>query len=53
MPAATTMPNTVSKPIGFFSHSETSGMNRICYYNSLGSLKAITISAASICPLTN
>ena len=31
---------------------ETSGMNKICYYNCLGSAAAITISSVSLCPLT-
>ena len=36
----------------FFQYSETSGMNRICYYNCMGSSAAITIGAAQICPLS-
>lgn len=31
---------------------ETSGMNKICYYNCTGSSAAITIGAAQLCPLT-
>lgn len=36
----------------FFKRDETSGMNKICYYDCLGSLTAITISAVAICPLS-
>ena len=36
----------------FKSGEQTSGMNKICYYNCLGSTKAITISATSLCPLS-
>lgn len=27
------------------------GMNKICYYDCLGSTKAITVSAVLLCPL--
>lgn len=36
----------------FKSGEQTSGMNKICYYNCLGSQAAITISAVAICPLS-
>ena len=36
-----------------FKTGETiSGMNKICYYDCLGSAAAITISAVDLCPLT-
>ncbi|BAQ16936.1 hypothetical protein [Methyloceanibacter caenitepidi] len=35
----------------FFSHEVASGMNKICYYDCLGSPAAITISSVSLCPL--
>ena len=38
--------------ICFKSGEQTSGMNKICYYDCLGSTKAITISSTSLCPLT-
>ena len=31
---------------------ETAGMNKICYYNCLGSLAAITLGFADICPMS-
>jgi hypothetical protein len=31
---------------------QASGMNKICYYNCLGSAAAITISSVELCPLT-
>jgi hypothetical protein len=36
----------------FKSGEQTSGMNKICYYNCLGSQAAITIPAISLCPLS-
>ena len=36
----------------FFKSEQISGMNKICYYDCLGSTAAITISAVSLCPLT-
>jgi len=36
----------------FFSGERQAGMNKICYYNCAGSEAAITISAASLCPLS-
>ena len=30
---------------------QVSGMNRICFYNCVGSMTAITIGAAQICPV--
>lgn len=36
----------------FYESEQTSGLNKICYYDCLGSRAAITISATQICPLT-
>ncbi len=36
----------------FFKYEQTSGMNKICYYDCLGSLAAITIDSFKLCPLT-
>jgi hypothetical protein len=36
----------------FGKGQEISGMNKICYYDCLGSTAAITISAVELCPLT-
>ena len=36
----------------FSTGEQTSGMNKICYYNCLGSAYAITIRAIDLCPLT-
>ncbi len=30
---------------------QTSGMNKICFYNCVGSMAAITVGAAQLCPL--
>lgn len=36
----------------FLSGERSSGMNKICYYDHLGSTVAITIRAVELCPLT-
>lgn len=36
----------------FYTDERVSGMNKICYYDCLGSAAAITINATSLCPLT-
>lgn len=36
----------------FFSHEVISGMNKICYYNHMGSQVAITLRSTQICPVT-
>lgn len=36
----------------FHKGEQTSGMNKICYYDCLGGTVAITISSISLCPLT-
>lgn len=35
-----------------FTREVPSGMNKICYYNCLGSGHAMTINAVQLCPLT-
>lgn len=56
---ATTPSNMTPRPhetnvaaMCFGKGEQQSGMNKICYYDCLGSLTAITISATSLCPLT-
>lgn len=36
----------------FSKGEQAAGMNKICYYDCLGSTAAITISAVALCPLT-
>lgn len=36
----------------FKSGEQVSGMNKICYYNCLGSQTAINVGSVEICPLT-
>ena len=36
----------------FKKGEQISGMNKICYYDCMGSTAAITISSVSLCPLT-
>ena len=48
--------STISIPavaaVGYLTGEMLSGTNKICYYNSMGSTIALTISATSLCPLT-
>lgn len=50
-PKQTPMPEKVAA-VCYFSHESAAGMNKICYYSCLGGNAAITISAASLCPLS-
>lgn len=36
----------------FFQYEEVSGMNKICYYDCLGSLTAINIASYAVCPVS-
>ena len=36
----------------FKTGEQISGMNKICYYNCMGSTAAITISSVALCPLS-
>ena len=36
----------------FYDSETTSGMNKICYYNCLGSLAAVTLGFTEICPMS-
>lgn len=38
--------------ICLFQYETTAGMNKICYYDCVGSPAAITVGAAQLCPLT-
>lgn len=42
----------VAAVVCFLKGEQISGMNKICYYDCLGSAAAITISAVELCPLT-
>ena len=42
----------VAAVVCFLKGEQTSGMNKICYYDCLGSAAAITISAVELCPLS-
>lgn len=55
--AANAQSVTPKKPVRvaamcFFQYEQPAGMNKICYYDCLGSPAAITISAVSLCPLS-
>ena len=50
---STIYPTLTAKAVTCFkTGEERSGMNKICYYNCVGSRAAITVSAASLCPLS-
>lgn len=36
----------------FLSGEQTSGLNKICYYNCVSGTRAITVNAVSLCPLS-
>lgn len=44
--------NVANAGTAFYSGSYTSGLNRICIYNYLGSDVAITIKSYQVCPTT-
>lgn len=50
------MPDQAPAPrvaaVCFSKGEQISGMNKICYYDCLGSLAAITIPSYKLCPLT-
>ena len=46
----TTGSTQTQQPYSFYSFDVTSGMNKVCFYNQLGSLNTKTIGAAEICP---
>ncbi|MFD0966948.1 hypothetical protein ACFQ02_08955 [Seminibacterium arietis] len=41
---------TAYATMGFLKGEQISGLNKICYYNVLGSTKAINIPSYGICP---
>ena len=51
-PRSTLAAPAPSPGVGHLKRQYTSGMNRICIYDRLGSEAALTVSAASLCPLT-
>lgn len=38
--------------IGFLKGEQTSGMNKICYYDVLGSTRAVNVASHAVCPST-
>ncbi len=51
-PKQSTKQNTQVAVTCFSQGERISGMNKICYYDCLGSEVAITISAVALCPLS-
>ena len=37
--------------IAFFKYETVKGLNKVCFYDYLGSIVAITIPAIEVCPL--
>lgn len=48
----TERPSQLAAVTCFKTGEQTSGMNKICYYNCVGSAAAITVGAAQLCPLS-
>ena len=46
-------PPRPSQKMGFLTGEQKSGMNKICYYNVLGSTYTLTVSAVAICPISH
>ncbi len=44
--------NDANAVLCFKTGERVSGLNKICFYDCLGSAAAITISSISLCPLT-
>ena len=42
----------VSAATAFLTGEKTSGFNKICFYDNMGSEVAITIKSTDLCPLT-
>jgi hypothetical protein len=57
-PVGQSLPESLTKRqpkvamVCFYDSQTTSGMNKICYYNCLGSLAAITLGFTEICPMS-
>ena len=43
---------SVQATTALYSHSEVSGLNRICYYTSPAGTHAITVQAYQLCPMS-
>ncbi len=53
-PSINTSPSYGGKAVGtaFLKREQSSGFNKICFYDRMGSAFAITIGATELCPLT-
>lgn len=38
--------------MGFLKREDVSGLNKICYYDVLGSMKTINVQSHQLCPVT-
>lgn len=38
--------------VAFYTGEITQGLNKVCYYNHLGSIVTLTVRAVELCPLT-
>lgn len=45
-------PVRIAQVTCFAAGEQISGMNKICFYDCLGSRAAITVSAVSLCPIS-
>lgn len=44
--------NSAFATMGFLKGEKISGMNKICYYDVLGSIYTLNIGSIELCPLT-
>jgi len=47
-----TLSSIANAATGFLTGERTSGMNKICYYDVLGSTYTLNIGAVDLCPLS-
>jgi len=50
--ALLTLSSVANATIGFLQGERISGMNKICYYDVLGSTYTLNISSIDLCPLS-
>ncbi|CAA6806566.1 MAG: Unknown protein [uncultured Sulfurovum sp.] len=51
--ALATLVTTVYGAYGFLTGERISGMNKICYYDVLGSTKTLNVGISDLCPVSH
>ena len=52
VPTVKQEPRTKTAMLCFLKGEQSSGLNKICFYDCAGSAAAITVSASSLCPIS-